>query len=195
MNAGLLAQTIASGALACAVILGFLYRFAPRRARWPQIAAGVVFLDQASKWLVVGSVKGGPAHSFLGGAMHVGYYTNYLQGFGATSPSILCMTLVGVVGGIRLFQMLLERRYLMSATAEIALALMLGGLATIAVERACTGFVVDFLEFGPHSAYVYNFADLAVLAGGLTLCLRGITVLPRAVEEELAGTGADGGAE
>ena len=48
MNGSLLAQTVISGALVSACVLVFLLRFSRRRSRWPQVVAGVVFLDQAS---------------------------------------------------------------------------------------------------------------------------------------------------
>ena len=195
MDASLLTQTIISGALASIVIVAFLCRFAPRRSRWPQIAAGVVFLDQGSKWLVSELFKGGAHHSYLGGRVQVEYCTNFLQGFGATSPWLLCTTLVAVIGACRLYQMLLERRYLMSFATEASLALMLGGVASIAAERAWGGFVVDFLQLGAASAYVYNLADVAVLGGAFLLCARGVAVLPRAIEEELAAGSAGKGAE
>jgi lipoprotein signal peptidase len=191
MDASLLAQTIISGALVSAVILGFLCRFAPRRARWPQIAAGVIFLDQSSKWVIAELFKGAP-HSYLGGRIQIWYCTNFLQGFGATSPWLLCTTLVGVIGAVLLYQMLAERRYAMSFATEMGLALILGGVAIIAIERAWAGAVVDFLQLGAGSGYVCNFADLAALGGAMMLAVRGISVLPRAIEEEMVAGGADG---
>jgi len=192
MDASLLAQTIISGALVSAVILGFLCRFSPRRARWPQIAAGVIFLDQGSKWVIAELFKGAP-HSYLGGRIQISYCTNFLQGFGATSPWLLCTTLVGLIGALRLYQMLVERRYVMSFATEAGLALMLGGVAIIAVERAWAGFVVDFLQLGAGSSYVCNFADLAALGGAVMLAVRGLSVLPKAIEEEAAAGDAGEG--
>lgn len=195
MDASLLTQTIVSGVLVSALILVFLYRFGARRARWPQITAGVIFLDQVSKWLVAGFFTDGATHEYLGGMLRVGYHTNFLQGFGSTSPFLLWTTLVGVVGCVRLYQMLDERRYAMSAATEAGLALILGGVAAIALERAWAGFVIDFLMFGSGSAYVFNFADLAALAGGAVLFVRGFIVLPGAIGEELAAARSEKGAK
>jgi lipoprotein signal peptidase len=194
MDASLLTQTIISGALVSAALLAFLYRFAPRRACWPQVFAAVIFLDQGSKWLVAELVKGGAPHYYLGGALGIGYYTNFLQGFGTTSPWLLCLTLVGVIGGFRLSRMLAERHYLMSGVAEMGLGLLLGGVAIIAVERAFNGFIVDFIQFGRNADCVWNFADLAAIAGMLILFIRGLTVLPAMVQDELSTAGT-GGAE
>lgn len=195
MDASLLTQTIVSGAVVSALILVFLCRFGPRRARWPQIAAGVIFLDQVSKWLVAQLVRDGATHEYLAGMLRIGYHTNFLQGFGSTSPFLLCTTLVGAVGCVRLYQMLNEQRYAMSAATEAGLALILGGVAAIALERAWAGFVIDFLMFGSSGSYVFNFADLAALAGGVVLFARGVAVLPEAIDEELAAARSEKGAK
>jgi lipoprotein signal peptidase len=193
MDASLFIQTVISGALVSAALFGFLYRFAPRRTHWPHVFAAVIFLDQGSKWLVAALVKGGAPHFYLGGAIGIGYYTNYLQGFGASSPWLLCATLVGVIGGIRLSQMLIERRYIMSSATETGLALLLAGVAVIAVERTFNGFVVDFIQFGRNAGYVWNFADLSAIAGSVILFLRGMAVLPAMLQAELSPVETGGG--
>jgi lipoprotein signal peptidase len=61
-----------------------------------------------------------------------------------------------------LYERLLKARYRMSPLAELAVALMVGGYMGILLDRVRLGFVVDFLEFGRASAFVYNISDLAV---------------------------------
>jgi len=195
MDGSVLVQTVISGALVSAAMLGFLCRFAPRRARWPQVAAGVIFLDQGSKWMIAELIKGHGAHAYLGGKIQISYCTNAVQGFGGTSAWLLCTTLVGMIGALRLYQMLAERRYVMSSSVEVGVALMLGGLAIIAAERALTGFVVDFLTVGAAPDYACNVADLAVLAGATILCVRAAVALPGAVSDELAAARAGEGAD
>jgi lipoprotein signal peptidase len=185
MDAGLLRQTVVSGALVSAVILGLLMGFSGWR-RWPRIVVAVILLDQGSKWLIADTVRQGATYSYLGGALQIGHYTNFLQGFGASTNWLLGGTLVGIVGVIRLCQMLGERGYFMSGAVEAGLALILGGVAVIAAERALSGCVVDFLQFGINGAYVYNIADLAVFAGGFILCARAMVALPQAIEQEAA---------
>lgn len=193
MHIGVLTQAIISGFLASAAMLAFLLRFGPRRPHWPQIVAAVVFLDQASKWIVGQLAHNGPHQSYLGGAMEVGYYANHVQGFGGTSAWLLGATLVSAVASVRLYQMLAKRGYRMSFATEGGLALVLGGVAALAVERACAGFVVDFLQFGARSNYVFNFADLVAFGGALILFVRAMIALPGLIERELAGAG--GGAQ
>ncbi len=195
MSTGLLVQTVISGFLASAAIVAFLLRFAPGRPRWPHVACAAVVIDQGSKWVVTHLVHGGELHTYLGGAISIAQCANYRQGFGGASPWLLCATLVIVISGIRLYQMLLQWGYEMSLATEAGLALVLGGVMAAAVERMWAGRVVDFLSFGAHSSYVYNFADMAALGGMLLLFIRGAIALPGMIGRELAGAGVAGGAE
>jgi lipoprotein signal peptidase len=195
LSTGLLIQTIISGLLVSAAIAAFLLRFAPPRPRWPQLVCAVFVIDHGSKWIITHLVRGGELHTYLGGAVGIGHYTNYLQGFGRTSPWLLCATLVVIIAGIRLYQMLLERGYEMSWGTEAGLALVLGGVMAAACERMWSGRVVDFLSLGAQGSYVYNFADVAALGGMLLLFTRGAIALPGMIGRELAGAGAAGGAE
>ncbi len=76
-----------------------------------------------------------------------------------------------------LYERLLKRGYRMSTIAELALAMMVGGYLAILLDRVRLGFVVDFLEFGRASAFVYNVADLAVFAALALLVVRVVQFL------------------
>jgi len=65
----------------------------------------------------------------------------------------------------------------MSHLAELGCALMIGGYTAILMDRVRLGFVVDFLEFGRASAFVYNLADLAVFVALALLAARGLQYL------------------
>ena len=100
--------------------------------------------------------------SLLGGWLQIRYAQNWEQGFGGSVPYLLVTTAVCVAALYFLYERLLKARYRMSPLAEAAVALMVGGYAGILLDRVRLGFVVDFLEFGRASAFVYNIADLAV---------------------------------
>jgi lipoprotein signal peptidase len=51
---------------------------------------------------------------------------------------------------------------------------MIGGYLGILLDRIRLGFVVDFLEFGRASQFVYNLADLAVLLAVALLACRAV---------------------
>ena len=153
-------QAIIAAVLLIGVLTLYLLRFA-RSWRWVAIAVLVCVLDQAAKALV--SPGGGQERlSLLGGWLQIRYSQNWEQGFGGNVPYLLLTTAVCVAALYFLYERLLKARYRMSPLAEVAVALMVGGYSGILLDRVRLGFVIDFLEFGRASAFVYNIADLAV---------------------------------
>ena len=153
-------QAVVAAVLLIGVLTLYLLRFA-RSWRWVAIALLVCVLDQAAKALV----SPGPGQrrmSLLGGWLQIRYAQNWEQGFGGNISYLLVTTAICVAALYFLYERLLKARYRMSPLAEAAVALMVGGYAGILLDRVRLGFVVDFLEFGRASAFVYNIADLAV---------------------------------
>jgi len=153
-------QAVVAAVLLIGVLTLYLLRFA-RSWRWVAIALLVCVLDQAAKALV----SPGPGQqrmSLLGGWLQIRYAQNWEQGFGGNVPYLVLTTALCVGALYFLYERLLKARYRMSPLAEAAVALMVGGYAGILLDRVRLGFVVDFLEFGPASVFVYNLADLAV---------------------------------
>lgn len=165
-------QAVVAAVLLIGVLTLYLLRFA-RSWRWVAIALLVCVLDQAAKALVSPEL-GQHRISLLGGWLQIRYAQNWEQGFGGNVPYLLLTTAVCVAALYFLYERLLKARYRMSPLAEAAVALMVGGYAGILLDRVRLGFVVDFLEFGRASAFVYNIADLAVfLALALLLARTG----------------------
>ncbi len=153
-------QAVVAAVLLIGMLMLYLIRFA-RSWRWVAIALLVCVLDQAAKALVSPGL-GQRRMSLLGGWLQIRYAQNWEQGFGGSVPYLLVTTAVCVAAFYFLYERLLKARYRMSPLAEAAVALMVGGYAGILLDRVRLGFVVDFLEFGRASAFVYNIADLAV---------------------------------
>ena len=165
-------QAVVAAVLLIGVLTLYLLRFA-RSWRWVAIALLVCVLDQAAKALVSPGL-GQHRISLLGGWLQIRYAQNWEQGFGGNVPYLLLTTAVCVAALYFLYERLLKARYRMSPLAEAAVALMVGGYAGILLDRVRLGFVVDFLEFGRASAFVYNIADLAIfLALALLLARTG----------------------
>jgi len=165
-------QAVVAAVLLIGVLTLYLLRFA-RSWRWVAIALLVCVLDQAAKALVSPGL-GQHRISLLGGWLQIRYAQNWEQGFGGNVPYLLLTTAVCVAALYFLYERLLKARYRMSPLAEAAVALMVGGYTGILLDRVRLGFVVDFLEFGRASAFVYNIADLAIfLALALLLARTG----------------------
>jgi signal peptidase II len=153
-------QAVVAAVLLIGVLVLYLLRFA-RSWRWLAVAVLVCVLDQAAK-AVVSPATQDHRLSLLNGWLRISYSQNREQGFGGSFPYLLVTTVICVAALYILYERLLKARYRMSPLAELAVALMIGGYLGILLDRVRLGFVVDFLEFGRASAFVYNIADLAV---------------------------------
>ncbi len=182
MTTGVTSPSVVQAVVAAVLLIGvlalYLLRFA-RSWRWVAIALLVCVLDQAAK-AVVSPGLGHRRVSLLGGWLQITYAQNWDQGFGANIPYLLLTTAVCVAALYLLYERLLKARYRMSPLAEVAVALMVGGYLGILLDRVRLGFVVDFLEFGRASAFVYNIADLAVFLALALLAARAAQYLRQA---------------
>jgi len=166
------AQAVFAAVLFIGMLALYLLRFA-RSWRWVAVTLFVVILDQAAKALV----RPGIEHeriSFMGGWLRITYAENWEQGFGGNVTYIFALTAICVLALYVLYERLFRARYRMSSIAELAVALMVGGYLGILLDRVRLGFVIDFLEVGPASAFVYNIADLAVFLALALLVARGV---------------------
>jgi len=157
------------------VLVLYLYRFAAPR-RWVLVALSVCVLDQMAKALVAPTLRHRRL-SLFGGYLRLTYTENWEQGFGGSFSYLLLATAACVAALFFLYGKLSKTRYRMSRVAELGCALMIGGYAGILLDRVRLGFVVDFLEFGRASAFVYNLADLAVVVAAALLIARGLQFL------------------
>jgi signal peptidase II len=176
MHDDIASPAVAQAAVAAVLLIGvlalYLLRFA-RSWRWVAVALLVCVLDQAAKAAI--SPSGGQHRvSLLGGWLRVAYTENWEQGFGGNVPYLLATTVLCVAALYLLYERLLKARYRMSPLAELAVALMVGGYMGILLDRVRLGFVVDFLEFGRASTFVYNVADLAVFLALALLLARAV---------------------
>jgi signal peptidase II len=165
-------QAVVGAVLLIGVFTLYLVRFA-RSWRWVAVAIAVCVLDQAAKALVSPELEQKRV-ALLGGMLQLTYARNWEQGFGGRVSYLLFMTALCVAALYFLYERLLKARYRMSPLAELAVALMVGGYAGILLDRVRLGFVVDFIEIGSASAFVYNIADLAVFLALALLIARGL---------------------
>jgi signal peptidase II len=170
-----LVQAVLSAMLLVAVLVFYLRRFAPPW-RWVGIALAVCVLDQAAKALVSPRMEHHRI-SLLNGWLRITYTQNWEQGFGGRFSYLLLATTVCVAALFFLYGRLARTSYRMSRLAELGCALMIGGYVGIVLDRVRLGFVVDYLEFGRATGFVYNLADLAVFVALALLIVRGLQFL------------------
>ena len=170
-----LIQAIISSGVLLLALGALLLRFGAWR-RGLAVALGVCLLDQAAKVLVLRYLVYGAVPfrklSLLKGWLVIQYQPNDGLGFGS-SPTYLLVASLGLVGFLLvLYRRLALRKYRMPPLTETALALIVGGLLGILLDRVRLHTVIDFLEFGRYGNYTYNFADLAVFAAVPLLVIR-----------------------
>lgn len=182
-SAAALGPAVISAILLVGMLVLYLRRFAASW-RWVAVALIVCMLDQLAKLLVSPALNQRRV-SLLGGSLRLTYAQNWEQGFGGSVSYLVLITAVCVSAMFFLYARLARTKYRMSALAELGCALMIGGYAGILLDRIRLGFVVDFLEFGRASAFVYNLADLAVFLAIALLAGRGLQFLSEMRERRM----------
>ena len=151
-------------------------------------ALAVLALDQASKaWLLFvfdiarrGAVAVTPFFD-LALAWNTGISYGWFQGEGAAGQAVLLA--VKIVAVIVLAIWMARSRTLL---ATVALGLIIGGAIGNAIDRFTYGAVVDFVLFHvqiggkPFSWYVFNLADVAIVAGVAALLYDSLLGVPAA---------------
>lgn len=177
-------QAAVSAVLVLALFGLFLWRFA--RRPWGLLAClGALLVDQTAKyWLILALPQRGLV--LWQGHLYLVLLVNPYQGFGSRFSELLLACLGGLSLSLVLYLRLERLHYRMSRWSEVAMGLLMGGLAAIMVDRLRLGGVIDFLQFGRH-AYVYNLADLCVLVAMLMLGARGVLLLAEYAHHPLDG--------
>jgi signal peptidase II len=151
-------------------------------------AIAALALDQASKlWLLFvfdighrGAVKVAPFFDLVL-ELNTGISYGWFQNEGATSQAVLLA--VKAVAVIVLAIWMARSRTLL---ATLALGLIIGGAISNAIDRLAYGAVVDFALFHvqigakPFYWYVFNLADVAIVAGVAALLYDSFLGVPAA---------------
>ena len=137
------------------------------------VAAGVLALDVASKWLAVRELADRAPIELLGGVLTLRLVRNPGAAFGMAQGMTIVLTVIAVAVVVAILRL---ARRLDNAWWAAALGLVLGGATGNLVDRffrepgPLRGHVVDFLELPRWP--VFNLADSAiVVAGGLMVLL------------------------
>ena len=143
-------------------------------ARWLQLAAAIILIDQISKWIVLGTLHPGEA-------IYVAPFFNWVLTFNAGAAfSFLSeaggwqrwlFTLLAL--GVSAWIVVLLRRHSGEFRLSLALTLVLGGALGNVFDRVRFGAVVDFIQWHAAGFYwpAFNVADSAITVGAILLAL------------------------
>ena len=157
---------------------------------WLALAAGVVVLDQLTKWLILGTYQLGDATRITGffnivRAHNTGAAFSFLAGAGGWQRWFFVALALAAAG----FITWLLRAHAGQRLFAFSLSMILGGALGNVIDRLQHGYVVDFLDFhwpildglfyrGHFPAF--NLADAAITAGAMGLILDELLRLRRA---------------
>ena len=136
------------------------------------IIAGVIGLDQLTKWLAVVYLQGEASFPLWRDVLHFTYVENTGMAFGMLKDHrwvFMVFSTVAIIGlSIYLFRFRPEGRWM-----QIAMAMIIGGGIGNMIDRIFLGYVVDFIDFTLINFAVFNIADsfVCVGAGIMILCL------------------------
>lgn len=134
------------------------------------LAAFIVAADQGVKYLVRANIALGQHVSFLPGVMDLTFVKNTGAAFSMLEEHTWLLTLLsGVVAVI--LAVLLARRILPHWFGQLALGLLLGGAVGNFIDRLLLGYVTDMFATAFVNFPVFNVADIAVVVGGVLLCV------------------------
>lgn len=148
---------------------------------WLWLAGAIIFVDQVSKWIVLGSLQPGESRyvaPFFNWvlAFNSGAAFSFLSDAGGWQRWFFTVLALGVSGWI----ISLLRHHTSEFRLSLALTLVLGGALGNVVDRIRFGAVVDFIQWHAAGYYwpAFNVADSAITVGAVLLVLDQIMKKP-----------------
>ncbi len=145
-------------------------RHAPVLLCYLALTAGLVFLDQWSKALVLKTLSGGRIISVLPGILQFRYVGNTGAAFSVLSGKTMFLSVITIILLIGAAAFLVLDK-VPGRWNQIAVVLMIAGGAGNLIDRLMRHFVVDFIEVLFTNFAVFNVADCCVTAGAVMLIL------------------------
>jgi len=130
------------------------------------IAAVLVALDQAVKYLVMTNIPLEGHVPFIPYLLELTYVTNTGAAFSIFSEHTWILALVSLVMSV-LLALALWKNLFHHPFGKLALTLLLAGAVGNLIDRAFRGFVVDMFNVLFMRFAVFNVADICVVVGGI----------------------------
>ena len=128
------------------------------------IIAGIIGLDQLTKWLAVVNLQGEPSFPLWREVLHFTYTENTGMAFGMLKDHrwvFMVFSTVSIIALIvYLFRFRPESRWM-----QVSMAFIIGGGIGNMIDRIFLGYVVDFIDFTLINFAIFNIADSFVCIG------------------------------
>jgi len=147
---------------------------------WTAAILGLV-LDQASKYLVVQSLKGVKSVPLIDGVIHLTYATNTGAAFSLFSGQIDWLKWVSMIVSLGLVAFGVFSKNL-NRWEQVGYGCILSGAAGNGIDRFVAGYVVDFIDIRIIRFAIFNIADVFINIG---LACLAIAVLSTTSQEKV----------
>lgn len=153
------------------------------------VIAGVICLDQLTKWLTVSLLAYRETVPLWEGVFHFTYERNTGMAFGMLKDHrwvFMVLSTVAIVG--LLFYLIRYRPQ--NRWLQVSLSMIVGGGIGNMIDRIYLGYVVDFLDFRLINFAVFNVADSFVCVGAGIVIVYLLLDLYKEVKKEKQAIGA-----
>ena len=146
------------------------------------VAAGVILLDQVTKFLVRAHLPPGTVYTVIPGCFDLvhGHNTGIVFGLFRSAPTLF------TVVNLLILPLLVwgYRRLPLTAAGRVAWAGIVGGNAANLTDRLTLGHVTDFIDWyiGTHHWYAFNVADACISVGVFAIVLLNLFEPPESAE-------------
>ena len=130
------------------------------------IAAALVIVDQAVKYLVMTNIAFGEHVPFIPYLLELTYVENTGAAFSIFSEHTWALAVVSLVMSLVL-ALALFKNFFRHPFGKLALTLLLAGAVGNLIDRAFRGVVVDMFNVLFMHFAVFNVADICVVVGGI----------------------------
>lgn len=149
------------------------------------IIAGIIGIDQLTKWLAVVYLQGEPSFPLWREVLHFTYVENRGMAFGMLANHrwvFMVFSTVAIIAlTVYLFRFRPEGRWM-----QISMAFIIGGGIGNMIDRIFLGYVIDFIDFTLIDFAVFNVADSFVCVGAGMMIVALVIDLVREIKLEKA---------
>ena len=134
----------------------------------------VAVIDQFTKYLVLKYIGMGNELEVIPDFLYLHCISNDGVAFGLLSNNIMVIGMISVMLVFVILIFFLKFGSNFSNITRVTLALFVGGGIGNVIDRVRLGYVVDFIDFRAIWVYIFNFADICVVAGCILLVMSAV---------------------
>ncbi|WKY45400.1 signal peptidase II [Eubacteriaceae bacterium ES2] len=131
-----------------------------------------IFLDQYSKYLVLRYLKPIDTYPLIENVFHLTYVENRGAAFSLFTnmqPFLIFITMI--FAGVLVYILLKTPKSRANLWVNLSVSCIIGGAVGNLIDRIRLNYVIDFLDFRFIKFAIFNFADVFVVCGSISLLL------------------------